>query len=240
MTAAQAKKPAVSSKGKSMLASGAKGLYNFVIGDSIKTLRNPNASTFSKTLAAIDVATTVIPVGTLFKLTGKGVIKGGKAVANVFKEPIAKAAKSAKSAVTSGVSKAWGWAKGLVGKRKAEVSGKVSGTHGELTAKKVKDSHHIIQDAAVRDLPGYNRNNAPAIHLQGPNKKGTEHYTAGQVQGQSGGGTYAAERRIGYKAMRRAGVSEQQARYEIQRADQYFSSIGVNPNTPTRIPGNRR
>ncbi|PKR76633.1 hypothetical protein CEY16_12460 [Halalkalibacillus sediminis] len=122
----------------------------------------------------------------------------------------------------------------------AKGTDKISGTHRELTSQKVKDSHHIIQDAAVRDLPLYKRNEAPAIHLQGPNIKGTEHNIAGQVQRQPGGGTYAAERRIGYKAMRRAGVSEGQARREIGSVDQYFSNIGVTPDTVTRIPGNRR
>ena len=98
----------------------------------------------------------------------------------------------------------------------------------------------FLTEAAVRDLPLYNRNEAPDIHLQGPNTKGTEYYIAGQVQRQPRGGTYAAERRIGYKAMRRAGVSEEQARREIERVDQYFSSIGVTPDTVIRIPGNRR
>ncbi|MGE6721329.1 hypothetical protein ACQKGD_29025 [Peribacillus frigoritolerans] len=117
---------------------------------------------------------------------------------------------------------------------------KSNGTHRQLTSMKVKDSHHIIQDAAVRDIPGYHRNNAPAIHLQGPNKKGTEHYKASKVQRQSGGGTYASERRIGYKAMRRAGVSRDQARREIKRADKYFGTLKVNPKTKTHIPGNRK
>lgn len=40
--------------------------------------------------------------------------------------------------------------------------------------------------------------------------------------------------------MRRTGVSEEQARREIERVDQYFSSIGVIPQTLTRIPGNIR
>jgi hypothetical protein len=158
MTATQAKKPAVTSKGKNMLASGAKGLYNFVIGDSIKTLRNPNASTFSKALAAIDVATTIIPIGTPFKLAGKGIVKGGKAVANVLKEPIAKAAKSAKSAVTSGVSKAWGWAKGLVGKRKGEESGnnyqtytKTNPQTGEVYSGRTSGFGTPLQNIAKRD-----------------------------------------------------------------------------------------
>jgi hypothetical protein len=69
--------------------------------------------------------------------------------------------------------------------------------------------------------------------------KGTPHHIATQVQRQAGGGTYAAERRIGYKALRRSGMSEQEARAAIQRADQYFESIDVTPSTTTRIPGNR-
>jgi broad specificity phosphatase PhoE len=56
----------------------------------------------------------------------------------------------------------------------------------------------------------------------------------------SGGGTYAAERRIGYKALRRAGIFEDEARELIQEVDNYFSSIGVTPNTVTRILRNRR
>ena len=51
---------------------------------------------------------------------------------------------------------------------------------------------------------------------------------------------YAAERRIGYEAMRAAGVSREQARQAIKNADDYFGSIGVTRNTPTRLPGRRR
>lgn len=98
----------------------------------------------------------------------------------------------------------------------------------------------MIQDAAVRDVPGYNTNAAPGIQLAGPsNVAGTPHNIATGVQRQAGGGTYAAERRIGYKAMRRAGVSEGDARGAIRQADDYFGSIGVGPDTATRIPGNR-
>lgn len=111
---------------------------------------------------------------------------------------------------------------------------------GDLRAAGLKDAHHVIQDAAVRDLPGYDTNLARGVQLSGPSTaRGTPHYTATQVQRQSGGGTYAAERRIGYKALRRAGMSEADARQAIQEADGYFFSIGVRMDTPTRIPGNR-
>lgn len=113
-------------------------------------------------------------------------------------------------------------------------------TYGSLRNAGAKDAHHIIQDAAVRDLPGYSPRSAPARQLAGPSTQpGTPHYNATQVQRQPGGGTYGAERRIGYKALRKAGLSPDEARYEIGRADEYFESLGVTRSTPTRIPGNR-
>ena len=114
-------------------------------------------------------------------------------------------------------------------------------TIGDLRRAGQRDAHHVIQDAAVRDLPGYNTNAAPGVRLEGPaNVPGTPHNLTRPVQRQAGGGTYAAERRIGYKALRRAELSPADARRAIQEADDYFRSIGVTPNTPTRIPGDRR
>jgi RHS repeat-associated protein len=114
------------------------------------------------------------------------------------------------------------------------------GTYKGLRDAGLSDSHHIIQDAAVRDLPGYSRNAAPAVQLPGPSTRvGSPHYEATQVQRQAGGGNYAAERRIGYKALRRGGVSKCEARDLINFADDYFNGLGVGPQTPTRIPGNR-
>ena len=69
--------------------------------------------------------------------------------------------------------------------------------------------------------------------------RGTPHYIATQVQRQAGGGSYGAEIRIAYKALRRAGYSEMDARQIISETDAYFKGIGVTPSTPTRIPGNR-
>ncbi|WP_205903751.1 hypothetical protein, partial [Pseudomonas viridiflava] len=47
----------------------------------------------------------------------------------------------------------------------------VSGSHKALNDAKARDFHHIIQDAAVRDLPGYDRNAAPAVQLPSPSTK---------------------------------------------------------------------
>lgn len=135
------------------------------------------------------------------------------------------------------------WFRG--GERAMDTAGSAkavrAGTYRELHDAGAKDSHHIIQNAAARDLPGYNRDAAPAVQLRGPStERGSPHYRATQTQREAGGGTYAAERRIGYKALRRAGVSEATARQLIEGADRYFQSIGVTPTTPTRIPGTRK
>jgi hypothetical protein len=79
------------------------------------------------------------------------------------------------------------------------------------------------------------------MHLPGPSTRpGTPHYNATQVQQQPGGGTYAAERRIGYKALRKAGMAPSETRAAMRQADAYFASLGANLVTVTRIPGNRR
>jgi hypothetical protein len=110
------------------------------------------------------------------------------------------------------------------------------GTYSEVDP----DSHHIIQNAAVRDVKDYSRSQAPAVQLNGPSTSiGSEHYIATQIQREAGGGTYAAERRIGYKALRKAGLSQEEARCHIIRADSYFSNLGVSRNTALRVPGNR-
>ena len=114
-------------------------------------------------------------------------------------------------------------------------------TYKTLRKEGKKDAHHIIQDASVKQLPKYNRNDAPAIQLESPASKiGTEHHKATQAQRESGGGTYGAERRIGYKALRKAGINKEEAREAIDRADNYFNSIGVTKDTITKIPKNRK
>jgi RHS repeat-associated protein len=111
---------------------------------------------------------------------------------------------------------------------------------GDLRAAGLKDAHHVIQDAAVRDLPGYDTQAAPGVQLEGPSTtQGTPHYNATQVQRLPGGGTYGAEQQIAYDALRAAGYSDAEATQAVQEADNYFRGIGVNPQTPTRIPGNR-
>ena len=118
----------------------------------------------------------------------------------------------------------------------------VTGTYDDLVSNGHKDAHHIIQDAAVRDIPGYNRMEAPAIQLQGPsNVVGTDHYYATLIQRREGGGTYGAERGIAYKALRKAGLTVDEAKAVVRAADNYFmGQLGLSLDSPTRIPGNRR
>ena len=124
---------------------------------------------------------------------------------------------------------------------KAAAGAVQMGTYAGLRNAKIKDAHHIIQDAAVRDLKNYNRGLAPALELKGPSTKiGTPHYLATKIQREAGGGTYAAERKIAYKSLRKTGMDSETARAAINFADQYFSSIGVTKSTPTRLPLNRK
>lgn len=112
---------------------------------------------------------------------------------------------------------------------------------GQIRAAGLKDAHHIIQDAAVRELPGYNRLAAPGVQVPGPSTRvGSPHYLATRAQTLRGGGTYGAERRIGYRALRAAGFSKDQTRLALARADEYFQKLGVTPTTATRIPGGRK
>jgi RHS repeat-associated protein len=115
-------------------------------------------------------------------------------------------------------------------------------TYKDLVSQGARDSHHIIQNAAVRDLPDYSRDLAPAIQLAGPSTTpGTPHYAATQAQRLPGGGTYGEERQIAYDALRAAGFSDAEAQAAVERADQYFmGSLCIGLDTPTRIPGNRR
>lgn len=53
----------------------------------------------------------------------------------------------------------------------------------------LKDSHHIYQDAAVRNIPNYKYNHAIAISIQGRNPDGSTrnipHYRANRAQDNS-------------------------------------------------------
>lgn len=117
----------------------------------------------------------------------------------------------------------------------------ISPTYNELRAAGKADGHHIIQDAAVRDVPGYSRGSAPAIHLEGPSTKiGSPHYNATQVQRAAGGGTYAAEREIAACGLAAAGCSPADVASALGRADSYFmGELGLTMESPLRIPGNR-
>ena len=103
------------------------------------------------------------------------------------------------------------------------------------------DSHHIIQDAAVQDVPGYVHDNAPAMRLDGPSTaRNSEHYLATQAQNSfRGGGTYGAERRAGYFALRKAGKSIEDAKAAVRYADRYFmGELKLDPRLANANTGN--
>jgi hypothetical protein len=119
--------------------------------------------------------------------------------------------------------------------RSTIVGGRAVGSFNQV------GSHHIIQVSAVADIFRVTRGSSPAVDIGKSLRRGTPHWATRGPQRQIGGGTYAAERRIAYKALRKAGFSPKDARYLIEEvADPYFFSRGVKMDTPTRIPGDRR
>ena len=118
----------------------------------------------------------------------------------------------------------------------------VSPTVGELRASGASDAHHIIQDAAARDIPGYKTGAAPGIQLEGPSTEiGSPHYEATQVQRTAGvGGTFGAERQVACMSLAAAGCSPAEITDALARSDAYFvDQLGLSYDSPMRIPGNR-
>ncbi|WP_147275104.1 hypothetical protein [Paenibacillus prosopidis] len=111
------------------LFQAAKGVYNFFIGDNIKTLRNPNASLLAKSVAAIDLIGMAIPGGLLVKSGATLAIKGAIEAAKYLKEPAKAIARAAKKKATEAVDKAWGFAKGLFGSgKKSKITSSKTGS----------------------------------------------------------------------------------------------------------------
>ena len=118
----------------------------------------------------------------------------------------------------------------------------VLGTKTELENMGVTDGHHIVQDAAVRNLPGYSPSGAPCIGLPGPPYAAdTSHGRATKAQRQAkGGGTLRQELDIGESALLTAGAGPGIAKTATDYAQADFATKGFGPSTPTRVPGNRR
>ena len=119
--------------------------------------------------------------------------------------------------------------------------GVVEGTFGALKNARISDAHHIIQNAAVKDITGYSRFDAPAIGLSGPSADpNSPHGMTRPAQRMNISGTYGLEKQIAADAMRAAGMSESQMASALARADSYFKGkLGMDDSTPTRTPGDR-
>lgn len=118
-----------------------------------------------------------------------------------------------------------------------------TGSYKTLQSANLSDGHHTIQHAAVKNIPGYSKRDAPAIHLPGPAvNPSTPHGATRPVQRNTvAGGTYGAERRVGYRALRAGGVAPNDAKQVIRQADNYFmSKLGATLNTPTDYPKDRK
>lgn len=99
---------------------------------------------------------------------------------------------------------------------------------------KFNEAHHIIQDAAAKNIPGYSKRDAPTIHLDGSSKtKGTEHNLATETQNNrrslGDGGNYGSERRVAYRSLRAAGLTKVEAKQAVRKADDYFQQLDLFP-----------
>lgn len=98
-----------------------------------------------------------------------------------------------------------------------------------------RQAHHIVQDAAVRDLPGYNAARAPAVSLTvTEHQRATMAQRAASVAGLRG--TLGNEYGVGFAGLIAAGMSPKRARDEVERSKGYFESLGIGPEAETRTP----
>ena len=122
----------------------------------------------------------------------------------------------------------------------------IIGKHGDM--KKIgglKDSHHIYQDAAVRNIPNYKYNHAIAISIQGRNPDGstrnTPHYRANRAQDNSSkAGILGAETVVAYNPLRAAGLSAKAAKCATLEARKYLIGLGANAGSSINQLSRRR
>lgn len=124
------------------------------------------------------------------------------------------------------------------------LGGRIAGTYVDVraanraiaqatTGQDPRHSHHTVQDAAVRDLPGYNNAEAPAVSLTA-----SEHVRATAAQYGGPRGTLGAEYDRAFRALMATGkISPRTARQLVDEARGYFGSLGYGPDTKTRTPG---
>ena len=107
----------------------------------------------------------------------------------------------------------------------------------------VNDGHHLLQDAAMRDVDGYSKRSAPAIQADGPSTLiGSEHYNLTYDQSHATqAGTYGIEKKIGLdSATKNLNLNSAESSTLNDFIDNYFvNNLGLNNNSPTRKPGNR-
>ncbi|WP_245587357.1 RHS repeat-associated core domain-containing protein, partial [Comamonas composti] len=126
------------------------------------------------------------------------------------------------------------------------AEGVKTGRHGDL--RKIgglQDSHHIYQDAAMKNISGYHYDDAPAISIQGRNKdgttRGTPHHAANRAQDASSkAGLLGSETVVAYNSLKAAGLSSAAAKCLTLQARTYFKGIGAHAGTSTTTPKRRK
>jgi len=111
-------------------------------------------------------------------------------------------------------------------------------TNGTI-APNSQQAHHIVQDAAVRNLPGYRTTRAPALSLsvaQHQRATLTQQSTPAHMRG-----TLRQEYAVAERALVAAGISPSRAKEAVAASKRgYFEGqLGLGPETATRTPGTK-
>ncbi|BCH30301.1 hypothetical protein MesoLjLc_22310 [Mesorhizobium sp. L-8-10] len=114
--------------------------------------------------------------------------------------------------------------------------------HRFLEKEKGKEKHHPVQQAAMRDIRGYNDKDAPAVRVEGPSTMpGTAHYEITQMQRRALTENIIDEVILAVDGLwKYHGLSPLERNYAAWELAQYLKFIRVTPETPIRVPGNRR
>jgi hypothetical protein len=130
-----------------------------------------------------------------------------------------------------------------------EASLMVTGSHSQVrgankegnaiareTGKEGRSAHHIVQDAAVRNLEGYSYSQSPAVSLSNSahaRASATQNVTSNAIRG-----TLGKEMAVARSALIAAGLTPREVNQAMREARGYFYGIlGYTPSTQTREPG---
>jgi RHS repeat-associated protein len=108
------------------------------------------------------------------------------------------------------------------------VAANLANSYSKLPSIPGFQKHHILQNAAFKRIPGYDRGLAMAVYLLGGSANpGSPHDSANKAQPNPARGlTLGQARKISYQALRKAGCRRADATKLVRLAQEYIDSLG--------------